>query len=445
LKLDVATVGKKLPPGFLWGTATAAHQIEGNNTNDWTQWEMSKFPDGTPHIHNNEQSGLATDGFNRFDEDLVLMKTLGVNAYRFSIEWSRLVPTKGAWNSQAMATYKSWARKLRANGIEPMVTLHHFTAPIWFAEKGGFEKEENIPDFTDFVERAAKEMGDEVDFWCPFNEMIVVASNGYLTGSFPPGKKDDTKTQALVLKSMLKAHGKAAAALRQFDTVDANGDGKKTTITTAHHVRIFQPASNSALDTTIAGLVDDFANEAIPRAFKTGRIQLVVPGAVNIDEEVEGLKGSIDVMGINYYTRDMVRADLGNAAFSHLYTRPGRPLNDLGWDMYPDGLHTLLMRFNGYGWPLYVTENGLDDRSDTKRTDYLLTHIAAVERAVKDGADVRGYFHWSLTDNFEWAEGFAPRFGLFKIDYTNNRARSESKGADTFRKIGQNIPTRSGQ
>jgi beta-glucosidase len=439
-KLDVNTVGKKLPAGFLWGTATAAHQSEGGNTNDWSAYEMGSFPDGKPHILNNAQSGLAVDSWNRFDEDLALMKSLGVTSYRFSIEWSRLVPTPRSWNSAAMERYKTWVTKLRQNGIEPMVTLHHFSQPQWFAEKGGFEKEVNIVDFVDFVERSAKELGDQVDFWCPFNELNIFAAQGYLTGVFPPAKKGDTKTQALVMANILKAHAQAAAALRKYDTVDANGDGKATLITTAHHVRVFQPASNSALDTAIAALTDDFANESVPRALKTGRIILSIPGAVDIDEFVPGLKDSIDVLGINYYTRDMVRADLGSASLSQLYYRVGRPTSSLGWDIYPDGLYTFLTRFQAYGWPMYITENGTDDRSDSIRSDFLLRHIAAIERAVADGADVRGYYHWSLTDNFEWAEGFAPRFGLFKIDYDNNVARSASKGAEVFKKIGENIP-----
>jgi beta-glucosidase len=436
---SLATLGKGLPKGFLMGTATAAHQIEGGNDNDWTDWERGAFQDGTPHILNGDQSGLATDGWNRFDQDLAAMKSLGATSYRFSVEWSRLEPTKGAWNTAAMARYRQWAVQLRQAGIEPMVTIHHFTLPRWVAARGGFEDASTQDDLAAFARRLAGELGDVVDFWCPFNEINVYAAQGYLRGIWPPGKQDDTKTQMLVMASMLKAHAKMARALREADTVDADGDGRATLITHAHHVRVFQPASASVLDTAIAALTDDVSNEAVPRAFKTGRIQLTVPGVIALDEPVDGLAGSIDVLGLNYYTRDMVRADLGSASFSQLYTRPKGATNDLGWELYPDGLYLFLTRFAAYGWPLYVTENGTPDADDAFRVRFLKQHVAAVERAIADGADVRGYYYWSLTDNFEWAEGFAPRFGLFRVDYATF-ARTPTSAVEAFRTIGANIP-----
>lgn len=433
------TLGKGLPKGFLLGTATASHQIEGGNSNDWTDWEASTYPDGRPHIHENDQSGLATDAWNRFDQDLAAMQSLGANTYRFSVEWSRLEPTKGAWNAAAMARYREWALRLRAAGIEPMVTIHHFTLPKWVAAQGGFENAATQDDLAAFARRLAGELGDLVDIWCPINEINVYAAEGYLLGLWPPGRKDDTPAQMRVMLALLQTHAKMAAALREVDVVDADGDGKATVITHAHHVRVFQPASHSALDTAIAALTDDVMNEAIPRAFKTGRVQLSVPGTIDIDEEVDGLAGSIDALGINYYTRDMVRADLGSASLSHLYFRPLRPKNDLGWDLYPDGLYLFLTRFAAYGWPLYVTENGTPDNEDDFRVSFLKQHVAAVERAIRDGADVRGYYYWSLTDNFEWAEGFEPRFGLFNVDYATF-ARKPTSAVETFKVIKQNIP-----
>jgi beta-glucosidase len=436
---SLETLGSTLPKGFLFGTATASHQVEGGNSNDWTDFEQSGFPDGRPHIANNDQSGLADDSWNRFDEDLALMKSLGANTYRFSVEWSRLEPMEGQWNERAMARYRSWTTKLRAAGIEPMVTLFHFTLPKWVAAKGGLERPEVADDLAAFTRRVAKELGGSVDFWCPINEINVVAAQGWLVGIWPPGKTGDTAAQAQVMATLLKAHAKMAKALREVDVTDANGDGHATLITTAHHVRIFQPASHALLDTAIAGLTDDFVNEAIPRAFATGHISLNVPGTIDIEEDVDGLKGSIDVLGLNYYTRDIVRADLGSASLSQLYYRAGRPTNDQGWDIYPDGLYVLLKRFSAYGWPLVVTENGLSDHEGTHRSLYLAQHLAALERAVDEGVDVRGYYHWSLLDNFEWADGFSARFGLFAVDYANNRARSATPAVATFKRIAQNL------
>lgn len=269
---DVGALGKGLPSGFLWGTATAAHQIEGGLDNNWTDFEAGAFPDGRPHIKNQDRSTVATDSWNRFDEDLAAMKALGATTYRFSVEWSRLEPRKGEWNDAAMQRYREWCVKLRAAGIEPMVTLHHFTLPKWVVEAGGFENEASKADLERFTRRVAGNLKDQVDWWVTLNEPNVYAVQGYLAGIFPPGKKDDTVTQTKVIANMLKAHARMAVALREVDDVDADGDGFSTRISVAHHVRFFQPATASPLDTAIAGLTDDYANEAIPRALKTGRV-----------------------------------------------------------------------------------------------------------------------------------------------------------------------------
>ena len=436
---EVGTLGRGLPKGFLWGTATSSHQIEGGLDNSWTEFEAGAFPDGKPHIKNEDRSTVATDSWNRFDDDLEAMKALGSTTYRFSVEWSRLEPRKGEWNDAAMQRYRDWCVKLRAAGIEPMVTLHHFSLPRWVSDAGGFENPAIIEDLERFSRRVATNLKSQVDWWVTLNEPNVYAVQGYLVGVFPPGKKNDTVTQTKVIAMMLKAHAKMAAAIREADDVDADSDGFATRLSVAHHVRYFQPATASALDTAIAGLTDDYSNESIPRALKTGRILLSVPGAITIDEQVPGLAGSIDVLGLNYYTRDMVRADLGSASLSQLTYRKGRAVNDLGWDLYPDGLHSFLTRFAAYGWPMVVTENGLADRSGKLRTPYLVQHVTAIERAIRDGADVRGYAHWSLMDNFEWAEGYDAQFGLFTIEPGTLR-RVPTESVAPFKAIGANIP-----
>ncbi|MBL8920236.1 MAG: glycoside hydrolase family 1 protein [Myxococcaceae bacterium] len=436
---DPGLLGSALPRGFLWGTATAAHQIEGGLDNDWSVFEAGSFPDGTPHIRNRDRATVATDSWNRFDDDLAAMKALGSTTYRFSVEWSRLEPRKGEWNDAAMQRYRDWCVKLRANGITPMVTLQHFTLPRWVADAGGFEGEAIRGDLERFTRRVAGNLKDQVDWWVTLNEPNVYAVQGWLRGVFPPGKKDDTVTQTKVIAMMLKTHARMAQALREVDDVDADGDGFATRIAVAHHVRYFQPATTSPLDVAIAALTDDYSNEAIPRALKTGRVLLDVPGAITIDEVVPGLAGSIDVLGLNYYTRDLVRTDLGSPSFSTLTYRKGRATSDLGWDLYPDGLHSFLVRFAAYGWPLVVTENGLADRSGTLRTPFLVQHVHALERALRDGADVRGYAHWSLMDNFEWAEGYDAQFGLFTIEPGTLR-RVPTASVEPFRAIGANIP-----
>jgi beta-glucosidase len=262
---------------------------------------------------------------------------------------------------------------------------------------------------------------------------------GYLDGEWPPGKKD-TKAMAQVLSQLIEAHARAARQLRLKDTVDVDGDGHATRIGLAHHVRVFQPASGTTADTAVAALTDAFFNESVPEAIRTGRIRLSVPGQVSIDREVPDLKGSIDYFGINYYTRDYVRQYLGEPALSRQYVPRGRERNDLGWELYPEGLYLFLMRYAELGLPLIVTENGMADTTGERRPYFLQSHLYAVEQALARGADVRGYFHWSLLDNFEWAEGYEPKFGLFSVDLSSpEKTRTETPAVATFQEIARNL------
>ncbi|QSQ22198.1 glycoside hydrolase family 1 protein [Pyxidicoccus parkwayensis] len=434
-----ATLGAGLPSGFLLGTATASHQIEGGTVNDWSAWEQSAFPDGRPHIKDGSVSGDAAQSWQRFDTDVALMKTLGANAYRFSLEWSRLQPARGQWDEAALARYREQARALRQQGITPLVTLYHFTLPQWVSDAGGWENPATLDDFEAYAAHVAEVLGDEVDWWCTVNEPNVLAVFGYLDGVWPPGKKD-AKAMATALSHLIEAHARASRQLRVRDTVDADGDGYATRVGLAHHVRIFQPATGSTADITAAGLTDSFFNESVPLALRTGRIHLSVPGSVSIDREVADLKGSSDWLGLNYYSRDYVRQDFREASLSNQYVPSGRPVSDLGWDIYPEGLYLFLLRFRDLGIPLFVTENGMADAEGNRRPDYFRSHVYAVEQAVKEGADVRGYFHWSLMDNFEWAEGYTPRFGLFRVDFDSpDKARAPTPAVESFQDVARNL------
>jgi beta-glucosidase len=415
-KINAAPIGKGLPRGFLLGTSTASHPIEGGNENDWAVWERSSFPDGSPHIHDRSVSGPATDSWNRLDQDVTLMKRLGANAYRFSVEWSRLEPTPGEFNAEAAARYRQWAQALRAQGIQPVVTLYHFTLPTWVAESGGWENPATLDAFERYAGQVAELLGGEVDWWCTINEPNVYAVFGYRDGVWPPGKKD-TKAMANVLANLIEAHARAARQLRTHDQVDADGDGKATQVGLAHHVRVFPPS----------GLTDELFNDSVPNALRTGRISLSVPGSVSLRRDVPGLEDSLDYFGINYYSRDPMRP-------------AGHDTNDLGWELYPEGLYLFLKRYAALGLPLLVTENGMDDRTGERRPYYLKSHLYAVEQAVAAGADVRGYFHWSLLDNFEWAEGYEPRFGLFRVNRSNPELeRQATPAVETFREAARNL------
>ncbi|HEY0093313.1 MAG TPA: family 1 glycosylhydrolase, partial [Archangium sp.] len=322
-----------LPSGFLLGAATASHQVEGGNANDWSEWEKGSFPDGTSHIKHGDVSGAACDSWNRFASDVSLLRELGANAYRLSVEWSRLEPEEGAWNEAAADRYLEWMRLLRAQGIQPMVTLNHFTLPRWVASQGGWTNEKTVEWIAAFTRRVARKLGTEVDLWCTLNEPNVLMTFGYMQGTWPPGLKDG-KLGLQVLARQIRAHARMARELREHDTVDADGDGQATRVGLAHHVRIFQPATRSPIDRVLAGFTDRLFNQLLVDVHRTGRIQMTVPGMADLDEAVPDLKGSYDYLGLNYYSRDMVRADFSSPTLSRQYVAEGRPVNDLGWDVY---------------------------------------------------------------------------------------------------------------
>ena len=427
------------PPGFLLGTATAPHQVEGGLHDDWSEWEKGSYPDGRPHIKDRSTAEVADDSWHRFDQDLAAMESLHANAYRFGVDWSRLEPSEGEWNDAAAAQYLHELDELSAAHITPMVTLYHFTLPLWFAKKGGWLWSGAPAAFAWFAGKAGATFGRRVDLWCTINEANVYAFKSYATGEWPPGDTDTVK-MAHVLAALMKAHALAAAALRKNDTFDADGDGKATRIGIAHHVRVFEPASPSALDQVVTAATEAVFNESFPLAVKTGRIEISIPGAVTIDEPVAGLKGSLDWLGLNYYSRDFIRADLSNPSLSVQYTPAARPKNDLGWDEYPEGLYLLLHRFSKYGWPLIVTENGVADAAGNARPAFLRAHLYAVDRALADGVKVEGYFHWSLIDNFEWADGYTAKFGLFSVDMNDpNLVRRPTSAVKVFQEAAANL------
>ncbi len=427
------TLGAGLPKGFWLGAASAPHQIEGGLDNDWSRWEEGYFPDGSPHIRDGSRSAESARSWELWPQDIAALEDLGANSYRLGLEWSRLEPAPGVWNAEAAARYREMLLALRAKGIEPMVTVSHFSLPQWFADQGGWESEDALALFTAHCRRVGVAFGDLVDTWVTLNEPNVHALFSYATGQWPPGVQD-MKRATRVYATLIRAHAVAAAALRETDLFDANDDGRATFIGMAHHVSLIQPASSSPLDTTIAAATDDYANESVPRAALTGRITLSVPGVIEIDEEVEGLKGSFDFLGLNFYYRLHVRADFSSMSLSKLYVPEGNSVSDLGGEVYGDGLYRALKRYGGYPWPIYLTENGIADAADEQRPKFLRDNLRGIERAVAEGVNVGGYFYWSLTDNFEWAEGFGGKFGLYAIDFNDPlRARVARPSSQVFR------------
>ena len=394
---------------FLWGAGTSAHQVEGgNNRNDWWDWEQLPGK-----IRNGDRSGAACRHWERYEEDLDLMRSMGLDAYRFSLEWSRIEPEQGRYDEAAIDHYRNVLLACRARGITPMVTLHHFTNPRWFAALGGWEVERNLPHFVRYARLAGERYGDLVDLWITINEPEVLAFRGYDEGAWPPGVKDRSRA-LLVIANLLEAHGLASAALRQIDRVDADGDGAAALIGVAKNWVLFEPLRRwFPLDVFSAWIQRNAFNVAVARALSGEAIDLSIPGARRVRRRADALRGSSDFLAVNYYTRWMVSL-IGKEPRR---ARPGAEVSDLGWEVYPEGLERAILDCASFRLPIYVTENGIADAADRFRPRFIRESLAALDRARARGADVRGYFHWSLFDNFEWSDGFHGRFGLCAVDF----------------------------
>jgi len=383
------------PASFLFGTATSATQIEGHcPTSDWVE-----FAEQPGRIKHRDTPAVACDSWHRWREDVALQKSLGMGAYRMGIEWARIEPRPGELDHEALETYREQLGALRDAGIAPMVTLHHFTLPSWLARAGGVLAADFPARLATFARTAAKALGDLCTTWITINEPNVLAAHAYLLGVWPPAKKDPVLAWR-AQRRLLAAHDEAYRALKETRP-DAQ-------VGVAHHLRAVEPAHpTSPADRAATTLFDRVFNEAFARAACRHRTQ--------------------DFFGLNYYSRDVVRFSLRHAAelFVARGIPEGAPVSDLGWEIYPAGLGHLVRTWaRRSGLPVYVTENGIADARDSKRGAFLVDHLRELERAIADGVDVRGYYHWSLLDNFEWAEGYEPRFGLVEMDYATGARRT---------------------
>lgn len=390
---------------FLWGAATSAYQVEGNNIhNDWWAWEKD-----TPGL---ERSGEATDHYNRFAEDFALAKQLGHNAHRLSLEWSRLEVEPGRWSDKAIAHYREVLTTLRSEGLSSFVTLHHFTNPWWFAARGGWLSGEAPADFARYATMAAENFGDLVDFWITINEPMVYATQGYWHRRWPPGRPAPDGNAGSrsffelnrVLRHLASGHELAYQAIHK-----ALPNAK---VGLAKHVIAYVPSYNATWSGKLAARCQDW--------WFNQRFFSLTPD-------------THDFIGVNYYFHQRPQSV---SLFPPTLNRERwvGQISDLGWPIWAEGLSHALRGMSRYKLPLYVTENGLADASDAQRPDYIRDHLRAIERVQQEGVDVRGYLHWSLLDNFEWDYGFKPRFGLVAVDYATQQ-RTARHSAYVYRAI----------
>ncbi len=367
--------GTPFPEGFSWGTATAAHQIEGGNTNnDWWRWEH------TPGSGVAEPSGDACDSWNRWAEDVALVAELGFDNYRFSLEWSRIEPEPGEWSTAALDHYRRICDALLEEGVEPVVTFHHFTTPNWLAERGGWESSETPDRFARYCEVAGGALNAVMTRACTLNEPNAVATMGWVLGMFPPGKQEP-RLASQATENLVAAHRAGVQALRSA------APGVPVGLTLA--MTDYQP---------LAGGQD-----------KTERIR-----ASHEDVFLHGTEGD-DFLGVQTYTRMRIGPD-GWAG-----PEPGVEVLPMGYEYWPAALEACLRRAwaeTGGRMALWVTENGIGTDDDEQRRSFVREALEGIQRAISDGIDVRGYTYWSLLDNFEWTFGYRPKFGLTAVDRT---------------------------
>ncbi len=397
------------PEGFLWGSATSAHQVEGNcDRNHWWEWEqegLRESPRG--HIRDGSVSGIACDYYHRFDEDHRLAAALGHRSLRISIEWSRVEPEQDRFDAAAIDHYKRVCDSMLERGLEPTVTLHHFTNPTWAERAGGWENPRMSSWLASFAAHAARGLGERVKLWWTINEPMIVPTLGYLFGIHPPCVKDPARARR-VARHVLLAHGAVYRAVHE-------GARHPIEVGPVLAMPYFEPLDpQSPRDRRSAEASDRFLNEYFLLGLREG----VIASPVGEGEAVAGLAGSYDVVGINYYMRVLCDGRRGDVTLdgARRAAEPDRLVDEMGWEIFPAGLYRNLVRLKALGKPVYITENGMATLDDEARTCHLRAHLEEVARAIRDGVDVRGYFYWSLMDNFEWAEGYARRFGLVAVD-----------------------------
>lgn len=409
------------PRGFLWGTATASHQVEGNNSNNnWAAWEQQ-----SGRILDGQKSGLACDWWNgRWREDFLRAAETGQNAHRLSVEWSRIQPAPDRWDEQALDRYLEMVRTLKELNITPMVTLYHFTHPIWLEQQGGWENEKVVALFTQFTQRVVAALKDYVSLWCTLNEPNVFAYSGYLDGIWPPGKKD-MAAFFRVSVNLVQAHAAAYHAIHSIQP--------QARVGLAINYRSLVPAKRWFLpDRWVSRIASATFNDLFPFAAQTGKMRFL-----HRRQRVKEAIGTQDFIGLNYYTRDYVALNLlkFKELFMRRFFRSEALKSPTGFFANePDGMFEALKWCLQFKLPIIITENGVEDSDDRLRPRYLAEHLRQVWRAVNFNWPVKGYFHWSLVDNFEWERGWTQRFGLWKLD-EHTQARTKRPSADFYAEI----------
>jgi beta-glucosidase len=414
----------EFPKDFYWGSSTSAHQVEGNNHNDWTEWEqknchrlareakdywqswqVKKFPEMLEP--ENYLSGWACDHYNRFEEDFDIAQSLHQNAHRFSIEWSRIEPENGKFNEKEIEHYRKVIKALKERNIEPFVTLWHWTNPVWISDSGGWENKNTVVYFARYVEKIVEELGQDIRFWITLNEPTVYLSKSFIVKVWPPQKR---KLWAFfkAYKNLARAHNQAYQIIHKTN--------KSCSVGLANNISFVEPKHRYCL-----------ADQLMSRGYRY----------FGGERMFNMTKNHCDFLSVQYYFHDVLCIYNVLRYFSginHSQNEKKAKRTDLGWDIYPEGIYHVLSNLKKYDKPIYITENGLADAGDRKRKKFIEDHLFWLHKAIEEGVDVRGYFYWSLLDNFEWDKGFWPRFGLVAVGRKTMK-RKIRKSAFEYAKI----------
>lgn len=421
--------GQTFPAGFLWATGEDAYQHEGGNfNNDWARWEQQK----PSPIESGEICGPAADFYNRYTEDFDLAVRDGQNAHRIGIEWSRVEPQPGIYDEAAWQHYEHMLAALKEKGLTVFFNIWHFTLPLWAVDTGGWENPELMTRWEAFVRECARRFGRYIDYWSTMIDAQIYALAGYGLGEIPPCQKD-IKRAVRVYQTLIHAHARAYHIIKA--TAPQYGATQPPRIGMIYFFFHYEPQS-FFLDRFVSAQTDNIFNWAFLDALHTGTVDISIPLGPSVKEHSADLKGTLDWIGVNYYTREILSFNPLKPGLIERKTSAQYPKTDMGWEIYPEGLYrlgrTLMRRYPGI--PLVITENGLADAADAKRPQFILDHLAWTHKLLNEGCPILGYTYWSLTDNWEWAKGFGPKFGLYRID-RRTLARSETRSARLYRFI----------
>jgi len=391
----------QFPKDFIWGTATSAHQTEGNNNNsDWWQWEQSKDYKNPTREYPLDPSGIACDSYSRYEEDFDLCVKLNNNAVRISIEWARIEPKEDEFSESEILHYRKVLESAKSRGLKTFVTLHHFSNPIWFAKKGGFANFKAPQYFAKYAKKCSEEFGDLIDKFATINEPQVYALQSYTNGTWPPNKVNPFLS-LIVQLNMIRAHKSAYASIKSIN--------KDYQVGLVKNIVWYEVETLGFLG--IDKLVSNFLTFLGNRFF-------LVPISKNLD-----------YIGLNYYFTNRIKW--------FKTQNPNDRVTDLGWWINPKGLENVLLSLKSMNIPIYITENGLADSKDALRKDFIEDMIKACAEAINNGVNLKGYFHWSLLDNYEWHHGFWPRFGLVEVDREDGLKRKPRPSFYYYAKICQ--------